>query len=75
MSVDTHLRIEGGGDCPPLLLLHGVGLDLTMWDGVVDALAAAEHQEQGARGGETQAALGIDIRLRRDLGEQALVPF
>ncbi len=40
MSVDTHLRIEGGGDGPPLLLLHGVGLDLTMWDGVVDALAA-----------------------------------
>ena len=40
MSVDTHFRIEGGGGGTPLVLLHGVGLDLTMWDGVVDALAA-----------------------------------
>jgi pimeloyl-ACP methyl ester carboxylesterase len=40
VSVDTHFRIEGGGGATPLILLHGVGLDLTMWDGVVDALAA-----------------------------------
>ena len=40
MSVDTHFRIEGGGGGTPLVLLHGVGLDLTMWDGVIDALAA-----------------------------------
>ena len=40
MISDTHLRVEGGGSAAPLVLLHGVGLDLTMWDGVVDALAA-----------------------------------
>ncbi|MBC8363525.1 MAG: alpha/beta fold hydrolase [Actinobacteria bacterium] len=40
MSVDTHFRIDGGGTRTPLVLLHGAGLDLTMWDRVVAALAA-----------------------------------
>ncbi len=35
----TRLRIEGAG--PPLVLIHGVGLDLEMWD--AQALALAPH--------------------------------
>ncbi len=31
----THFRIAGEG--PPLILIHGVGLDLTMWAGFVEA--------------------------------------
>ncbi|MDE0699373.1 MAG: alpha/beta fold hydrolase [Acidimicrobiaceae bacterium] len=33
----THSRVEGAG--PPLVLVHGVGLDHTMWDPVVEVLA------------------------------------
>ena len=33
----THYRVEGSG--PPLVLIHGVGLDLEMWDGQAAALA------------------------------------
>ena len=41
---DTHLRVDGptggsGAIRPPLVLVHGVGLDLHMWDLVVGALA------------------------------------
>ncbi len=41
---DTHLRVDGpihrsGAVRPPLVLVHGVGLDLHMWDLVVDTLA------------------------------------
>ena len=40
----THLRVDGptgrsGAVSPPLVMVHGVGLDLHMWDLVVDALA------------------------------------
>ncbi len=40
MSVSGHtqVRIEGTG--PPVVLVHGVGLDHTMWDRVVPRLAA-----------------------------------
>ena len=34
----THVRIEGQG--PPVVLIHGVGLDLDMWTAQADALAA-----------------------------------
>ncbi len=33
----TRVRVEGAG--PPLVLIHGVGLDLEMWDGIAAALA------------------------------------
>ena len=33
----THYRVEGSG--PPLVLIHGVGLDLEMWDGQAAVLA------------------------------------
>ncbi|MCY3849622.1 MAG: alpha/beta fold hydrolase [Acidimicrobiaceae bacterium] len=33
----TYTRVDGEG--PPLVLIHGVGLDHTMWDPVVEALA------------------------------------
>ena len=40
----THLRVDGptggsGAVSPPLVMVHGVGLDLHMWDLVVEALA------------------------------------
>ena len=34
----TRVRVEGAGD--PVVLIHGVGLDLAMWDGVAAALSA-----------------------------------
>lgn len=34
----THFRIAGNG--PPLILIHGVGLDLTLWAGFVAAFEA-----------------------------------
>ena len=41
MSGGTHIRLdgEGAGNGPPLVLIHGVGLDHTMWDLVVGDLA------------------------------------
>jgi 3-oxoadipate enol-lactonase len=36
-----HHRVDGAGD--PVLLLHSVGLDLTFWDEIAEALAAS-HQ-------------------------------
>lgn len=35
-GVKIHWKLEGGGE--PLVLIHGVGSDLTAWDGVVAAL-------------------------------------
>ena len=41
MSGGTHIRLDGedDGNRPPLVLVHGVGLDHTMWDLVVEDLA------------------------------------
>ena len=41
MSGGTHIRLDGEdtGDRPPLVLIHGVGLDHTMWDLVLGELA------------------------------------
>ena len=41
VSGGTHIRLdgEGAGNGPPLVLIHGVGLDHTMWDLVVGDLA------------------------------------
>ena len=41
MSGGTHIRLDGEdtGNRPPLVLVHGVGLDHTMWDLVVEDLA------------------------------------
>ncbi|MGF1609627.1 MAG: alpha/beta fold hydrolase, partial [Kiloniellales bacterium] len=36
----TFCRVEGPPGAPPVLLLHGVGLDLGMWDALAPALAA-----------------------------------
>ena len=36
MSGQTYIRMEGQG--PPLLLIHGVGLDHTMWDPAMEQL-------------------------------------
>ena len=37
IEAGTRVRIEGAG--PPLVLVHGVGLDLEMWEGLAAALA------------------------------------
>jgi len=37
IEAGTHLRVDGQG--PALVLIHGVGLDLAMWDGMVPLLA------------------------------------
>jgi len=41
VSTDVFVRLDGrdSGTRPPLVLVHGVGLDHTMWDLVVDDLA------------------------------------
>ena len=44
VPASTHLRMDGptggsGAASPPLVMVHGVGLDLHMWDLVVEALA------------------------------------
>ena len=41
MSVESFVRVDGveTGARPPLVLIHGVGLDHAMWDPVVEALA------------------------------------
>lgn len=41
MDDKTHIRMDGPPDAPPLVLVHGVGLDLTMWDLVINDLT--EH--------------------------------
>jgi 3-oxoadipate enol-lactonase len=36
----TSIRLDGPADAPPVLFIHSLGTDLTIWDGVVDALAS-----------------------------------
>lgn len=40
MTVESHFRLEGGGGRTPLVLVHGVGLDLEMWGAVLGRLSA-----------------------------------
>jgi len=37
----TGIRLNGPVDAPPVLFIHSLGTDLTIWDGVVDALGPA----------------------------------
>jgi|SRR6185312_10682099 len=39
-SVSLHYRLEGAANGPVLALIHSLGTDLSMWDGVTDDLAA-----------------------------------
>lgn len=38
---ETHVRISGPGDAPPLVLLHGVGGNALQWSGSVSVLSEA----------------------------------
>ena len=82
----THVRIEGTG--PPVVLIHGVGLDLEMWDGIAAALAdrfrvirydllghGASHDPPGPRRlGDFVAQLG-ELLAALDLQPVDLVGF
>jgi 3-oxoadipate enol-lactonase len=37
----SSVRINGPADAPPVLFIHSLGTDLTIWDGVVEALGPA----------------------------------
>ena len=39
-SVRLHYRLEGAAHAPVLALLHSLGTDLSLWDGVAESLAA-----------------------------------
>ena len=41
--MNTASRVRVGGSGPPLVLVHGVGLDLTMWDEVASTLENAHR--------------------------------
>ena len=68
-AADTFHKIEGIG--PPLVLIHGVGLDLDMWDALAAALAP-RHQvvryDMIGHGG-TPAQVGESGSGRLELGD------
>ncbi len=61
-GASTEVRSEGSG--PPLILLHGLQSDLTIWDGVCEHLRSVERirlnfpgRGKSARGSDTWHSL------------------
>ncbi|MCS5676651.1 MAG: alpha/beta fold hydrolase [Acidimicrobiales bacterium] len=74
MSGDTHIRLDGEdtGERPPLVLVHGVGLDHTMWDLVVGDLARDRLVVRYDLLGHGQSADPPGPRTVEDLVDQCL---
>jgi 3-oxoadipate enol-lactonase len=74
-SIDMHYRLDGDEGLPWLVLSNGLGLDLTMWDPQVPALAreyrVLRYDTRGHGASSTPAApFGIE-----DLGRDVLALF
>jgi len=74
VSGGTHIRLDGEdtGNRPPLVLVHGVGLDHTMWDLVVGDLATDRLVVRYDLLGHGQSVDPPGPRTVEDLVEQCL---